>query len=197
MPLTHSAQETNRRSYSTKLWYRVSTYPSLFLEKLLIWSAGMLWDLKLEWFRTEHKVRISSTDPSGLVYVAQTDFWLISDSHYKLLTDISIYYLHLEPLSFYQYRTNCLHSVIFYSLLISLCFTSEIHALNGIRTYNPSFRAGEDSSCFRTRGHRSGLMSCACWIIWIFNPLQIFSWKIWRNENFRGLGVEEKYQNRY
>jgi hypothetical protein len=30
---------------------------------------------------------------------------------------------------------------------------TDIHAWNGIRTHNPSVRAGEDSSCFRLRGH--------------------------------------------
>jgi hypothetical protein len=32
--------------------------------------------------------------------------------------------------------------------------TPNIHALSGIRTHDPSFRASEDSSCLRTRAHR-------------------------------------------
>jgi hypothetical protein len=31
---------------------------------------------------------------------------------------------------------------------------TDIHALSGIRTHDPSFRTSEDSSCLRTRGHR-------------------------------------------
>jgi hypothetical protein len=31
---------------------------------------------------------------------------------------------------------------------------TDIHALNGIRTHDPSVRASEDSSCLRSRGHR-------------------------------------------
>jgi hypothetical protein len=31
---------------------------------------------------------------------------------------------------------------------------TDIHALSGIRTHNPSVRASEDSSCLRPRGHR-------------------------------------------
>jgi hypothetical protein len=30
---------------------------------------------------------------------------------------------------------------------------TDIHALSGIRTHDPSFRASEDSSCLRMRGH--------------------------------------------
>jgi hypothetical protein len=30
---------------------------------------------------------------------------------------------------------------------------TEIHALSGIRTHDPSVRAGEDISCHRPRGH--------------------------------------------
>jgi hypothetical protein len=30
---------------------------------------------------------------------------------------------------------------------------TDIHALTGIRTHDPSFLAGEDSSCLRPRGH--------------------------------------------
>jgi hypothetical protein len=33
---------------------------------------------------------------------------------------------------------------------------TDIHALSGIRTHDPSVRAGEDSSCFRPLGHCDG-----------------------------------------
>jgi hypothetical protein len=36
---------------------------------------------------------------------------------------------------------------------------TDIHALSGIRTHHPSFRAGEDISCLRPRGH-CGRLSC-------------------------------------
>jgi hypothetical protein len=32
--------------------------------------------------------------------------------------------------------------------------TDKIYALSGIRTHNPSIRAGEDNSCLKQRGHR-------------------------------------------
>jgi hypothetical protein len=37
---------------------------------------------------------------------------------------------------------------------------SDIHALSGIRTHDPSVRAGEDSSCLRLRGHRDRHRFC-------------------------------------
>jgi hypothetical protein len=36
---------------------------------------------------------------------------------------------------------------------------ADIHALSGIRTNDPSFRASEDGSCLRPRGHCVGLMT--------------------------------------
>jgi hypothetical protein len=36
---------------------------------------------------------------------------------------------------------------------------TDIHALNGIRTHDPSVRAGEDGSCRRPRGHCDRLAS--------------------------------------
>jgi hypothetical protein len=33
-------------------------------------------------------------------------------------------------------------------------YTPNIHALSGIRTHDPGFRASEDSACLRQRGYR-------------------------------------------
>jgi hypothetical protein len=38
---------------------------------------------------------------------------------------------------------------------------TDIHALSGIRTHDPSFRASEDILCFRSRSHRDRQM-CVC-----------------------------------
>jgi hypothetical protein len=37
---------------------------------------------------------------------------------------------------------------------------TDIHASSGIRTHEPSVRAGEDSSCLKPRGHRDRPIFC-------------------------------------
>jgi hypothetical protein len=42
---------------------------------------------------------------------------------------------------------------------------TDIHALSGIRTHDPSVRASEDSSCLRPRGHRDWQLAYLTWVI--------------------------------
>jgi hypothetical protein len=47
---------------------------------------------------------------------------------------------------------------------------TDIHALSGIRAHDSSVRAGEDSSCFRRRGHRGRLSGpYNSFIVWTYN----------------------------
>jgi hypothetical protein len=74
--------------------------------------------------------------------------------------------------------------VWFYGLSLGMCIyrttqaqkksLTDIHALSGIRTHDPSIQAGEGGSCLRTRGHFDGLRK----IILIFT-CNLLVWKPW------------------
>jgi hypothetical protein len=121
-----------------------------------IGSDGMVW-IGLDWFGSEYGPVEGScehgNEPSASIKFLSSctidsfsrraqlheSWWIYTQSVGLIRGGISPSqdrYLHTEQ---HEHRINA--------------HNTDIHALSGIRTHDPSVRAGEDSSCLRQRGH--------------------------------------------